>query len=104
MQDHRISINRGCPCQQVECPIRGNCVLCVQNHPVHKGHIPECFQNILRPIVQAFAQQVELVTNDIRHPNSFWDTFDKDGFLKNCIEQNLKENQEPNKVVGGDME
>ncbi len=61
MKDHDISINEHCPCSQSDCPIRGNCVLCVQNHLEHKRHIPECIQNLLRPAVQwgTFAGYVE---------------------------------------------
>lgn len=66
MKDHGISLNQHCPCVQSDCSILGNCVLCVQNHLEHKRHIPECFQNILRPIVQGMARQMEFKTMEGR--------------------------------------
>lgn len=55
MMDHGISLNRNCPCTQKFCPIRGNCVLCAQNHLEHRRHIPECIQDMLRDTVRTFA-------------------------------------------------
>lgn len=91
MKDHKISINQHCPCTQVECPIRGNCVLCVQNHLEHKRHLPECILNLLRPAVQSLAQQVELQTEDGRPNESFWKTYDKDDLLKKSINRHNSE-------------
>jgi len=85
MKDHKISINKKCPCTQPECPILGNCVLCVQNHLEHRRHIPECIQNILRPAVQTLADQMELETTDSRPTPEFWKQLDKDTFLDRTI-------------------
>ena len=91
MKDHKISINRHCPCTQMQCPVRGNCVLCVQNHLDHQRHLPECIQNLLRPAVQSLAQQVELQTEDGRPNESFWQTYDKDDLLKKSIKRHNPE-------------
>ena len=91
MKDHKISFNRHCPCTQIQCPIRGNCVLCVQNHLDHQRHLPECIQNLLRPAVQSLAQQVELQTEDGRPNESFWQTYDKDDLLKKSIKRHNPE-------------
>jgi hypothetical protein len=96
MKDHRISFNRYCPCTQSDCPIRGNCVPCIQNHLEHKRHIPECIQNMLRPAVQSLADQVELKTEDSRPDQEFWRDFDKDEFLKKSIERHKKPEGESN--------
>jgi hypothetical protein len=90
MKDHRISFNKYCPCTQPDCPIRGNCVLCIQNHLEHKRHIPECIQNILRPAVQSLADRVELKTEDSRPAPEFWRDFDKDEFLEKSIARHKK--------------
>lgn len=82
MKDHGISLNSHCPCSQPECPIRGNCVLCVQNHLAHKRHIPECIQNILRPHIQSLAAQVEFDTRDVRPGPGYWQSVDKEDFLR----------------------
>jgi len=87
MKDHGISINEHCPCSQEDCPIRGNCVLCVQNHLEHKRHVPECIQNMLRPVVQSLADQMELGTSDSRPTPAFWEQFDKEKFLKKSIKR-----------------
>ena len=82
MKDHGISLNKHCPCVNQLCPIRGNCVLCIQNHYVHKRHIPQCMQNVLRPIVQTLSDKMELDTTDSRPSKNFWEKFDKDEFLQ----------------------
>ena len=87
MKDHGISINKHCPCVNTQCPIRGNCVLCVQNHYVHKRHIPQCMQNVLRPLVKTLSEKMELDTTDVRPSKEFWDSFDKDGFLQKSIDR-----------------
>ncbi len=87
MKDHGISINKNCPCTQRDCPIKGNCVLCVQNHLVHKRHIPECIQNMLRPAVKELADKMELTTSEVRPDQSFWAEFDKETFLEKTIEK-----------------
>jgi len=91
MKDHKISFNRHCPCTQMQCPIRGNCVLCVQNHLDHKRHLPECIQNLLRPALLSLAQQIELQTEDGRPNDAFWQTYDKDGLLKRSIKRHIPE-------------
>ena len=90
MNDYGISINKHCPCSQADCPIRGNCVLCVQNHLEHKRHIPECIQNMLRPVVQSLADHMELGTSDSRPTPAFREQLDKDEFLKKSIERHKK--------------
>ena len=87
MKDHGISINRHCPCQQEQCPILGNCVLCVQNHLTHKRHVPECIQELLRPAIQSLAKQMELKIEDDRHEPGYWDTVDKNDFVKRSMER-----------------
>jgi hypothetical protein len=96
MKDHGISINKHCPCSQMECPIRGNCVLCVQNHLEHKRHIPECIQNILRPCVQSLADQMELRTTESRPTSQFWKELDKEEFLKKSIDRHTNEEGKSN--------
>ena len=91
MQDHKISLNRYCPCTQSQCPIRGNCVLCIQNHLDHKRHMPECIQNLVRPAIESLSKQVELKTSDDRPVTDFWDEFDCDAFLKRTFEKHKKE-------------
>ena len=93
MKDHEISLNRHCPCTQPECPILGNCVLCIQNHLEHKRHIPECIQNILRPAVQELAGQMELKTQDGRPNPAFWEKVDRERSLKNSLEKHKKEDE-----------
>ena len=93
MKDHGISINEYCPCSQSGCPIRGNCVLCVQNHLEHKRHIPECVQNMLRPAVQILADQMELGTSDSRPTPEFWKQLDKEKFLKKSIDRHSKQGE-----------
>jgi hypothetical protein len=92
MTDYRISLNQHCSCTQVECPIRGNCVLCIQNHLEHKRHIPECFQNILRPAVKELADQMELQVDDIRPDAAFWSGYDKDDLIKRSLEKHQNKN------------
>jgi hypothetical protein len=91
MKDHKISINKHCPCTQLECPIRGNCVLCIQGHLDHKRHLPECIQNLLRPMVHSLAQQVELETEEGRPDKAFWETYDQDNLLNRAIKRHSSE-------------
>jgi hypothetical protein len=90
VQDHKISINEHCPCTQPECPIRGNCVLCIQAHLDHQKHIPECMENLLRDKVKGLAEMMELTVADARPEPRFWTTFDRQGFLKECLEKHSK--------------
>ena len=87
IQDHNISINKYCPCTQSQCPIRGNCVLCIQNNLDNQNHIPECIQNLVRPFVESLAKQVELKTSDSRQVAKFWEEFDCEDFLKRSLEK-----------------
>ena len=96
MKDHGVSINKHCPCTQPDCPIKGNCVLCVLNHLEHKRHIPECMQNILRPVIQSLADQMELATSDSRPTPEFWGKLNKDEFLKKSIDRLRNRNEESN--------
>ena len=64
--DHGVSYNAHCSCEQKECPIFGNCVLCMQNHLDQGDHLPECVQNMLRPEVIHLAQLLELKTSEKR--------------------------------------
>lgn len=85
MNDHGVSLNTHCTCQQQQCPIWGNCVLCIQNHLCSRRHIPECVQDMLRPAIQALAGQVELKTQDTRPAEAFWKTVDKEGIVKESV-------------------
>lgn len=85
MEDHGISLNKFCPCIQTQCRIRGNCVVCVQNHLDHKRHIPECFQDILRDHIQSLAGLVELKTEEKRPTPAFWEKFDRDKRLRESV-------------------
>ena len=87
MKDFKISYNNNCPCTQKECPIRGNCVLCVQNHLEHKRHIPECIQNLLRKDVENLSKMVELKTEEQRPDKEFWKSFDKEALIKSSLEK-----------------
>ena len=87
MKDHEISLNQHCPCTQSQCPIRGNCVLCIQNHLDHERHIPECIQGQLRPAIESLAKQVELNTDEARPGSKFWEEYDSAAFLKRSIEK-----------------
>ena len=89
-KDYKISINNYCPCSQKECPIRGNCVLCVQNHLEHKRHIPECIENLLRPEIAKLAKIVEYSHSDERPDAEFWKTFDKESFLTDSLKRHEK--------------
>ena len=55
-----------CPCLLVSCAIHGNCVECVRVHRAHRGHIPECMQEVLRECIAELAKQVELGVVDER--------------------------------------
>ena len=85
MTDHDISLNRHCPCKQRFCPIRGNCVLCVQNHLEHRRHIPECFQDMLRDSIRTLADKMELKAEDARPDDAFWKTKAETDFLQRSL-------------------
>ena len=79
MEDHGISVNEHCPCVQEQCRIRGNCVVCIQNHLTHGEHVPECIQDMLRDKFEPLAKMLELKTGEGRPNAAFWETFDRDG-------------------------
>ena len=90
MKDFKISLNKHCPCSQPQCPIRGNCVLCIQNHLDHKRHLPECMENLLRTSVKDLAALLELKTSDDRPDGEFWESYDKEGLLKRSLDRHKK--------------
>jgi hypothetical protein len=87
---HEISLNRKCPCTQRFCPIRGNCVLCVQNHLEHRRHIPECIQDMLRESIRTLADKMELKTADARPDDVFWQRQAETNFLAESIARHRK--------------
>ena len=90
MKDFEISFNKQCPCSQSQCPIRGNCVLCVQNHLDHKRHLPECMENMLRFPVKEICELLELKTEDTRPDAEFWKDYDKKGLIKKSLDRHKK--------------
>ena len=90
MKDLKISLNKHCTCTQPQCPIWGNCVLCVQNHLEHKRHIPECIQDILRPAVFDLCQQMELNATEARPKPLSWKNFDRKDHIKKSKERHCK--------------
>ena len=85
MEDYKVSFNKKCPCPQKRCPIRGNCVLCVQNHIDHKVHIPKCMQNLIKKDIQSLCKRVELETEPAKLPEGFWENFDSDAAVKQTL-------------------
>ena len=61
-----------CPCEQLPCPTRGDCVACVRGHRQHGKHLPECLQPILRDLVKDLAAKVEYKINEGRPTPQFW--------------------------------
>ncbi len=90
MIDHKISLNKNCPCAQTFCPIRGNCALCVQNHLEHRRHVPECIQDMLREHVHALADKMELKTTDARPDDAFWKKQAETDFVQRSIARHQK--------------
>jgi hypothetical protein len=68
MCGERPAINPNCDCVQVNCPIHGQCITCIENHKRHKTHVPECMQNILRDRIGGLCALVEFKTIDTRPP------------------------------------
>jgi hypothetical protein len=62
-----------CPCEQIPCPIRGDCVACVRAHRRHGLHLPECLQPILRDLVEQLARKVEYKVTDSRPTPEYWE-------------------------------
>jgi len=46
---------------------------------------PECIQNLLRPIVRALADQVELKTEEACPDEAFWPGYDKEDLLRRSL-------------------
>ena len=90
MHDHKISVNNYCPCTQPQCPVWGNCVLCIQAHLDHKEHLPECMENLLREKVKDLSAMMEFTVSDSRPTPEFWESFDKEGYLKECLDRHMK--------------
>lgn len=59
MADEGAWLAEDCPCIQLDCPIHGNCVVCVRNHRLNESHNPECLQDVLREQIAALARKVE---------------------------------------------
>ena len=87
MKDYKYSINKKCRCTQRECPILGNCVLCVQNHVEKGNHLPECMQEMIRSNIKSLAGMVEFECNEKRPHGNFWETYDKENLIKTSIER-----------------
>lgn len=73
MDKENVNLADDCPCVQLACPIRGNCLECVRGHRRHKRHIPECMQEVLRGYVTEIAKQVELGVVDERPTPAYWE-------------------------------
>jgi hypothetical protein len=84
-QDYGISINKSCTCSQKECPIRENCVLCIQNHIEHKRHMPECMQNLIREDIANLSKMVEYNSEEKRPNDQFWKDYDKTNLVKTSL-------------------
>jgi hypothetical protein len=87
MEDYKYSLNQKCCCTQKDCPILGNCVLCVQNHVEKRNHLPECMQNMLRSNIEALAGMVEFGCDERRPQGDFWETYNKASLIKTSIER-----------------
>jgi hypothetical protein len=95
MEDYKYSLNHKCQCTQKECPILGNCVLCVQNHVEKGNHLPECMQNMVRVNIEALAGMVEFKCDDKRPQKSFWETYDKEELIKTSTERHKRKTTKP---------
>jgi hypothetical protein len=60
------NIAEDCPCLNLKCKIRGDCVECVRMHRTNKNHLPECMGDIIRDIVKDLAGKVEFDVVDRR--------------------------------------
>lgn len=85
MQDLKLSFNRHCNCVQKDCPIRGNCVLCIENHKASRGHIPECMQELLRDSVKHLCKMVEFTPVESRPKQEVFDNLDKPKFIADSL-------------------
>ena len=87
MKDYKYSLNQKCSCSQKQCPIRGNCVLCVQNHVENRNHLPQCMQNMLRDNIETLSKMVEFGSSEKRPNENYWETYDKENFIKTSTER-----------------
>ncbi len=55
-----------CLCVYKNCPIHSKCFECVKVHRVKRHHVPECFQDIFTPHVEALAKLIERRIEDNR--------------------------------------
>lgn len=55
-----------CPCSYKNCPIYGKCFECVKVHRVKGHHVPECFQGMFAPHIEALSKLIEKKTEDDR--------------------------------------
>jgi hypothetical protein len=94
MKDHGVSLNKKCSCVQKECPLWGNCVLCVQNHVEWGDHVPECFQHMMREDVAKLARLVEYRCEDKRPKEAFWQKADKDRIVRDALAKHTDEPEE----------
>jgi hypothetical protein len=85
MKDHGLSLNQKCPCIQERCALRGNCVLCVQNHVERGSHVPECMQDMLRDKIESLARLTELRTAEGRPKPEHWDGVDPQEQIRGSI-------------------
>ena len=90
MKDYQFSLNHKCRCTQKDCPILGNCVLCVQNHVEKGNHIPECMQDMIRENIKSLAEIVEFKCDEKRPQEDFWESYDKEKLIKSSIERHEK--------------
>lgn len=85
MPDHGVSINKHCTCIQKQCPILGNCVLCIENHRSGGNHMPECMQDMIRGQVAALSRMVEFDPVERRPPSSHFEKLDKPAFVAGTL-------------------
>lgn len=85
MQDLKLSFNKHCNCVQKDCPIWGNCVLCVENHKVNRNHIPECMQELVRESIATLCRLVEFTPVEKRPTQAVFDRMDKTKFIEDSL-------------------
>lgn len=85
MQDVDLSFNKHCTCIQKDCPIWGNCVLCVENHKANKNHLPECMQEMLRESISTLSRLVEFTPVDHRPTPDVFARLDKPKFIADSL-------------------
>ncbi len=55
-----------CPCLNLKCGKRGNCIECIRMHRKKQSHLPECLHPMLRDLVATMAAKLELKISDGR--------------------------------------